>query len=171
MQVVCNTNELTVVKACELANSLLRRPDFYVGIAAHPNFDIDRGGKRALVTPTQVADILRTTTLAFSVKLFTPPWYLRWTKYLRTQAYTDPGIPDTLFLKSYWIRNEAPTAGYVAATILHECVHAADTAGEFGHGDNSPAGKENTAPYWIGSYANSLLTGQPMATLAFGEEA
>jgi hypothetical protein len=37
-------------------------------------------------------------------------------------------------------------------TALHECSHLAG----YTHGDNSPVGKENSVPYWVGSKAEEV---------------
>lgn len=45
-------------------------------------------------------------------------------------------------------------------TIAHEIVHLIDMRamfGGFGHGDNSPVGKENSFPYWFGRYAANFF--------------
>ena len=44
-------------------------------------------------------------------------------------------------------------------TVAHELVHLVDSKSEysFGHGDNSPVGKENSFPYWFGKYAANFF--------------
>lgn len=176
MQVASTTDWPNVATACEQANGLLHNPAFFAAIAAHPAFDQDAHGTpaTATATPAQIATLMQGLDLTFHVNVFTPRGPLQRIKYFKTQAYTDPAQPDTLFLNSRWLAQQDPSMAEMAATIIHECVHAAnatDPAHEFGHGDNSSAGKQNTAPYWIGNYAYSLLSGQPMAALVFDDDA
>ena len=143
---------------------------FYAGIAAHPAFDRDRGGVKALITPIRIAKILQDIPLTFTVEVFYPKWYER-LKYFATEAYTPDDDPNTLRVNGRWLeRRQPPSLAKITATILHECVHAANAATpgvDFGHGDNKAAGKENTAPYWIGNYAYCLMTGQAMDSWNF----
>lgn len=151
MHVVSHTDHPAVVQATVLANQLLVRPDFYQGIAQHPPFDL------STATPAQIADVLQKSTLTFAVELFYPGLLGGLTRYRRTLAYTSSRYPNTLFLNSRKLKRPAEA---IAATIVHECVHAADdaeTTYTFGHGNNSSVGKANTAPYWIGNYAYRLL--------------
>ena len=176
MQVVSITAHPDVAAACAQANGLLHNPVFFDAIAAHAPFDQDAHGTPATATPAQISALMQGLALVFQVDMFVPHGLLQKTKYHKTQAYTDPAQPNTLFLNGTWIAQQAPSTAELAATIIHECVHAANTADpdpahEFGHGDNSSKGKDNTAPYWIGSYAYSLLSGQPMAALVFDDDA
>lgn len=53
-------------------------------------------------------------------------------------------------------RMNRTTASFVA-TFIHEMIHAIDGLDmvyDYGHGDNSSAGKQDTAPYWIGTLAS-----------------
>lgn len=45
------------------------------------------------------------------------------------------------------------------ATFVHEWVHSVDAlvAEDFHHGDNSPDGKGNSAPYWIDTLAARMV--------------
>ena len=52
------------------------------------------------------------------------------------------------------------------ATLVHECCHLIDhldTVHNFGHGDNSSVGKQDTAPYWIGNAAAKLFDGNDIS--------
>ncbi|MGY3088411.1 hypothetical protein ACVWYF_001444 [Hymenobacter sp. UYAg731] len=172
MHVIAQTDWPSVVSACAQANGLLQDPAFFAGIAAHPSFDEDAGGPPTRVGPAQIAAFMQQLPLAFSVSLFTPRGPIQRIKYFKTQAYTDPGQPDTLFLNSRWLAQKTPPMAEIAATIIHECVHAADEADpvhDFGHGDNSSVGKQNTAPYWIGNYAYRCLGGPQPGPLNFDE--
>lgn len=86
-------------------------------------------------------------------------------KYRKTFAYTDGRFPNTLFLNFKKLDREIED---IAATIIHESIHALDDAEAtytFGHGNNSSAGKDNTAPYWIGNLAYRILKNNQNAPL------
>jgi hypothetical protein len=68
-------------------------------------------------------------------------------------------------------------------TLVHEFVHNVDFFGdgsaavEMGHGDQSPAGKDDSAPWWIGALAaryyaaeHHNLVGEPEDDEPFVEE-
>jgi hypothetical protein len=170
MNIICTAeaaNVPVVAQGVALANQILARPDFYVGIAQQQQFDLSNA------TPAQVANILRSSPLTFTVDLFTPGLLGGMLRYRKTLAYTDGAYPNTLFLNSRKLNRAAEE---IAATIIHESVHAVDdaeTTYTFGHGNNSAVGKKNTAPYWIGNYAYQLLlaaVGAPVAVLVFDQE-
>jgi hypothetical protein len=144
--------EHSVVKdAVADANRVLRDEAFLNQIASHSNFDM------STVLPAAIADLIRSSTLDFVIKLFSPHG-IDALRYRNTFAYTDDKMPNTLFLNEKKLNREVAD---VAATIIHEGIHAldeADTNHRFGHGNNSPRGKENTAPYWIGNRAYQILT-------------
>ncbi len=77
-----------------------------------------------------------------------------------TTAYVDDDYPNTVFLNSRKLDRDISE---IVNTIVHECVHAVDAAltnVSFGHGDNNWRGKGNSAPYWIGNLAESILSGE-----------
>ena len=146
-----------VTQAIQASNGLLSDAAFFADIAQHPSFDL------STAPPAEVARILQDSTLTFRVEMFYPGIFGRLGKYRKTLAYTDSRYPNTLFLNVKKLNRSAES---IAATIIHEGVHAADDAETqytFGHGNNSPVGKDNTAPYWIGNHAYERLTGAPPA--------
>jgi hypothetical protein len=152
-----------VIKAVGFANQLLNDPMFYSNIAAKGHFDL------STASAAVVAEVLQSSNLVFAVELFYPN--LLTFKYRKTLAYTDSRFPNRLFLNFKKLNR---TAESIVATIIHESVHAVDDATQmytFGHGNNSAVGKENTAPYWIGNLAHSmLLNGAPLTALVFDQE-
>lgn len=145
-----------VRSAVDMANALLRHPGFFRAIAAHPGFDRSNAPSRV------IAELMEKSSLVFRVTVFMPRGGKRF-KYRNTFAYTDSGFPNTLFLNRRKLNRETED---IAATIIHESVHALDDSEAqygFGHGDNSPVGKANTAPYWIGNLAYRMLKGVPHA--------
>ena len=72
-------------------------------------------------------------------------------------GYFSPSKPDHIFLNN---RKLNRTKGSIVATLIHEMVHYCDFLNEvesYGHGDNSPNGKENTAPFYIDNIAESMV--------------
>jgi len=76
-----------------------------------------------------------------------------WNPFSKAIASYNPKYPNTITLNS---RRLGRTVDSIVGTILHEAVHLTDhyyQSVSFGHGDNSPIGKENTAPFKIGEVA------------------
>lgn len=142
-----------VVEATQRANRLLAAPEFYERIRGCPRFE------RTEVSPRQVADVMERCTARVTVQLYKSRW--PWSKAL---AYEDARFPNLIFLNTRKLNRSVAS---IVGTIIHESVHAADTLSplDFGHGDNAAAGKENTAPYWIGNLAISMVSGEAFAVV------
>ena len=151
MKITFNGEEFVVLQAVLEANAVLKNSEFYEIVAQHDQFDM------ANISPALIAGLMEASNLQFNVEVFRPTIF-NFFKYYKTYAYTDGAYPNTLFLNANKL-NRQPAE--IAATIIHETVHAVNntTSYEFGHGDNTSVGKENTAPYWIGNLAYLLLTG------------
>lgn len=151
MKISFNGEEIVILQAVLEANAILQNPEFYEIVAQHDQFDM------ANISPALISGLMKASTLEFKIRVFRPTIFT-FIKYYKTYAYTDGDYPDTLFLNANKLNRQSAE---IAATIIHESVHAINdtTTYEFGHGDNSSAGKENTAPYWIGNLAYQLLTG------------
>jgi len=150
MTVTFPGTEANVVNAVARTNQLLQDAAFFTAIGQHPAFD------RSTATPKQIADLLQQSATTITVVLYKSKWPLS-----KALAYEDHRFPDKVFINSRRLKR---SLGSICATIIHECVHAIDAADEnlrFGHGDNNPNGKENTAPYWIGDLAYEMVQGQP----------
>lgn len=82
--------------------------------------------------------------------------YYPWWRFSKAYGYFTPKRPFDINLNGYKL-NRSPQS--FVGTLVHELIHMADNLSPlyFGHGDNSPIGKENTAPYSIGSLAANLL--------------
>lgn len=158
MKIIFNENLAGVKSATDKSNELLKNDEFYKAISDHPNFDL------STASPKIIADLLKKSDLEFKVEIFYPNAFQS-IKYRKTFAYTDERFPNTLFLNFKKLDREIED---IAATIIHESIHALDDAEEtytFGHGNNSPKGKDNTAPYWIGNLAYQILKNNPNAPL------
>ena len=95
---------------------------------------------------------LRGNSQAMTVKLWQPKLYQRFA-YRNTVAFADDSHPHVLFYHDKFIGN---SVGEMVNTLVHEYIHDADDDGVFGHGNNKPAGKDDSPPYWIGNEAERL---------------
>lgn len=158
MKIIFNENLAGVKAAVDKANELLKKIEFYKAISDHSNFEL------STASPKIVADLLEQSILDLKVEIFYPNILLA-IKYRKTFAFTDERCPNTLFLNFKKLDREIED---IAATIIHEIIHVIDDNEEvytFGHGNNSPNGKNNTAPYWIGNLAYRILKNNPNAPL------
>ena len=146
-----------IQQAVTAANALLRNDNFYRQIISKGSFDPQYTSADA--TPTVIADLIRTATLEMTVLLYLGP--------LRVYAYDDTYNYNLIHLNRLYINRNIPS---LVNTMIHEMVHAVNYLNpqyRFDHGDNSPVGKENTAPYWIGNKAEEMLSGTAPADLAW----
>ncbi|MCX6307220.1 MAG: hypothetical protein NT040_19820 [Bacteroidetes bacterium] len=158
MIIIFNDEHTRVKAATALSNGILKNPVFFKAISDHPSFDL------STASPQIIADLMAKSDLEFKIEIFYPN-VLQSIKYRKTFAFTDGRFPNTLFLNFKKLERETED---IAATIIHESIHALDDAAEnetFGHGNNSAVGKENTAPYWIGNLAYRMLKNNPDAPL------
>lgn len=150
MRIIFKDNHPKILEATEMANSVLINQMFYNKICEKESFDL------STASPQIIAALIAESNLEFKIELFYPS---NWDaiKYRKTLAYMDGRFPDTLFIN---LRKLDRSAESIAATIIHESLHALDNEAvdfTFGHGNNSSKGKENTAPYWIGNLAHKIL--------------
>jgi hypothetical protein len=129
--------------AVKMANNLLNNNNFYQLIRTYQRFDMSD------VTNDMIAALMkRHSTLTITVKTYKPWW--PWSKAV---AMFKPSEPHTVYLSSRRLNRSAAS---VVGSLLHEYVHLVDnlySEYSFGHGSNSKYGKENTAPYAIGTMA------------------
>jgi len=96
--------------------------------------------------------VIQTT---ITISEYKPRW--RWSKAIGYYSYKNP---TTINLNIY---KQDRSISSITNTLIHEAIHMADYFDRhhsFGHGDNSPKGKQNTAPYAIGSLAASIVDGR-----------
>ena len=135
-----------ITDAVVAANDLLKNAQFFNDIATHGHFDFTN------TTPAVISGLMQNAVITMRVVPYR-------SINRRVFGYDDPNNPDLIHI-NLW-RNEWSKGGLVN-TMLHESVHAVDNltpAYDFGHGDNSSVGKENSAPYWIGNRAEELVNG------------
>ncbi len=133
--------------AVEDANDVLNLDTFYSLIAKCEKFNCSKK------TASEVAEILKTTTLEVEVKVYKPKWI-----FSKVLGYFVKGKPNCVFLNKRKLYRDT---GSITNTIIHEYVHAVDNKYnnkiiDFGH--NCGAHK-NTAPYVIGNIAEIIIDG------------
>ncbi|MBK9419192.1 MAG: hypothetical protein IPN62_18405 [Flavobacteriales bacterium] len=139
-----------VIAAAGRVDQLLADPLFFERIRQHARFDM------STATPAQIADLMQSSNATVKIELYKSKW--PWSKAL---AYEDHRFPNTVFLNERRLNRSLAS---ICATIMHEAVHSVDATApdlRFGHGDNNPNQKENTAPYWIGDLAYEMVSGNP----------
>jgi hypothetical protein len=127
-------------------NLLLEEDSFYEAIRRHRSFDM------ANVDAATIARLLKESTLRMTVNTYLWP-------FSKADSYDDPKEPAVINLNQWHINRSTPS---FCNTFIHKIIHAVNAENpqyEFGHGDNSPEGKENTAPYWIGNLAERTIAG------------
>ncbi len=75
----------------------------------------------------------------------------------KAYGYFSPAKSDHIFLNT---RKLNRSKGSIVSSLIHEMIHYVDDKNKmesYGHGDNKPTGKENTAPYWIDNLAESII--------------
>ena len=137
--------------AAEVITALAGNADFWDGIRAHGPFDF------ATIDAAEIARRLQSTAHTIRVVLWKPR-FSRHVFYQNTVAVTNPG---EAFLLHYHVAFLGNSVGQKINTIVHEYIHNVDDhdgqpGEQMGHGDNDWHGKENSAPYWIGEFAQRL---------------
>jgi hypothetical protein len=144
-------SSLVMIDALFKTNLLLEEDAFYQAISSHGRFDM------ANIDAPAIAQLLKESTLRMTVDTYIRPWS-------KADTYDDPDEPTLIYINQWRINRSIP--GFCNA-FVHKIVHAVNAENpqyEFGHGDNSPIGKENTAPYWIGSLAERMIIGAKKLT-------
>jgi hypothetical protein len=153
IKVECEGHWQIVVEATARASQLLGDPAFYARIREHPRFDYTD------VSPRDIAQLMEQAAITLRVQT-----YKSFNPLSRVLGYEDARYPNDVFLNT---RRFDRSMASIVGTILHEAVHAVDALSplDFGHGGNSAAGKDNSAPYWIGNLAISMVSGEPLAAI------
>lgn len=116
------------------ANCVVNSQDFLNEVKAWPKFTYsDATGE----------DVYKSILNLHKVNVETYQTKNPWSKAIAT---TYAGVNDTVFLNT---RRNPRDMKYMINTVLHEPLHLVG----YSHGDNSPAGKENSVNYRVGSIA------------------
>lgn len=150
MKVISEAEHFKVRLSVKCANSVLDNPNFYERISGKPYFDI------ATAKPSEISKLIQDTDMVFRVATFKPKGFYQRIKYHGTLALTEKRYPGRLFVNENKLDGSAER---IAASIIHESIRALDDIStlSFGHGDNVPHDKSNTAPYWIANLAYRIL--------------
>ena len=133
-------------RAAAFVNRLDGTEAFWTDIRNKPDYDYTR------LSSAEVHRRLRASDGTVRVKLWTP----KPDTYLKTVALTRKSSPWYIY---YNTRKLDRLTSSMVNTIVHEFVHSVDyfddgdDAIEMGHGGSSSVGKQDSAPYWIGSRA------------------
>lgn len=112
---------------------VIKDADFQKEVSAIKKFDYsDKAGGRV------VLDLLTAKGISISTYKTRNPWS-------KAIAYTYAGN-DTIYFN---LRNNPRDFKEMINTVMHETTHIVG----YGHGSNSPVGKEKSVPYWVGSIA------------------
>ncbi|ODB36410.1 hypothetical protein BB427_15845 [Pseudoalteromonas sp. BMB] len=149
MKIVYNGKQQKVIDAVDYVNDLFDEDEFWKAIEDKGTFDY------SAYSAKDIAGFMRDKEKIVEVKLYRP----RWPRHRKTNAYTDPKYPNTLFYNSKKLWRGI---GNIVNTIVHEYVHSVDftedhnSRVDYGHGNQSSSGKGNAAPYWIGDLAEKF---------------
>jgi hypothetical protein len=144
MRIIYLGTNAKITECVEFANSLWLIDEFWIELNSKDKFTFTE-----LPTP-EIVQRVKLCEEIVTIKTYTPKW-----PWSNANAYITPKYKNTLYLNNRKLfRKQAA----IINTIIHECVHVADYGDDdnqitFGHGDNYPKGKENSAPYWIGEQA------------------
>ncbi len=136
----------TVRSAVTCTNNLFTYPPFIRAIGKNTKFDM------ANITPQKIADMIQETDLQLSIDLYMPLPFAK-----DAYTYDDPLNPAMIHMNKRTLNRPVHS---LCNTLVHQCVHALNAAHPdcyFGHGDNNPDGKDNTAPYWIANLAQKMI--------------
>lgn len=135
-----------IMAAVAYTNNLFTYDPFIREICNSKKFDM------ANISPQKIADMIRETDLQLSVDLYLPLPFAK-----DAYAYDDPLNPTMIHMNKRTLNRPAHS---LCNTMVHQCIHAINAANPdyyFGHGDNNPEGKNNTAPFWIAGLAQKMI--------------
>ena len=144
-----NGKDMKYIEATRLANMLLDNERFYMYIKSAKPFDMSD------VTNEKLARLIKADKhFQIQVKVVYKWWNPYW-RFKRVHGMFSSNKPNEFEVNGY-IKKTVPQ---IVGTMHHESIHVLDhkyMQYSFGHGSNSPVGKENTAPYFIGKLAKKL---------------
>lgn len=131
-----------------LLNDKRKRDEFFDLFENKNNFDMATCSGRHLINNMKK---FLSGSQQITVKFYRPmnPW---------SKAYGYYSASDPYSIHVNERKMNRTTASFIA-TFIHEWFHMLDmldTMHNFGHGDNSSVGKDNTVPYWAGVQASKM---------------
>ncbi|HEY9178053.1 MAG TPA: hypothetical protein VIN07_10195 [Flavipsychrobacter sp.] len=127
-------------------NKMFAHVAFLDAIYNSKNFDM------ATISPQEITDLFCNTDLELTVDTY---WPLQLSSM--ADAYDDRLNPTVIRLNRLKLNRPVHS---ICNTLVHQCVHALNACYPslyFGHGDNDPEGKENTAPFRIAGLAQQIV--------------
>lgn len=144
---ICYSGSNDMIGAAILhVNKLFTHIPFLDAIYNLKKFDM------ATITPQQVTDLICNTDLQLTVDTY---WPLHFSS--KADTYDDKLNPSVIHLNRL---NLNRPVHYICNTLVHQSVHALNACYPsfyFGHGNNNPEGKENTAPFRIAGLAQQII--------------
>lgn len=138
-----------VIKAVGDANKLLNGDKgFYASVVNNKPYDMSN------VTNKKLAWLMKKHHVESNVNVVL---YCYWNPFSKMKAVFKPSKPDNIYIVKKYAKNASTHS--LVGTLIHEFIHAVDhkyIEYTFGHGNNSRVGKENTAPYRIGTMAKYI---------------
>lgn len=125
-----------VIDLADKANCVINHSEYISAIQSKASFDYSEQ------TGADVYSRMKKVTCGIRLYATKNPW----SSAIATTYATDR---QYLYLNSR--KNPRPLP-QMMNTVIHECSHLAG----YKHGDNSPVGKENSVPYWIGDKAEKI---------------
>lgn len=138
----------SIKKAVTYANSDILKMYVIDHVKSRASFDM------STASPQYISEQLDLFLSNVTVNIVTYKPFNRFTKAI---GYYSPDEPTTIHFNVYKLTSDLSV--YVG-NFFHEIVHMMDSFDNehsFGHGDNKPSGKANTAPYFIGNIAASYM--------------
>lgn len=127
-------------------NKIFTHISFLDAIYNSKNFDM------ATISPQEITDLFCNTDLELTVDTY---WPLRLSSM--ADAYDDRLNPAAIHLNRLNLNRPVHS---VCNTLMHQSVHALNACYPslyFGHGNDDPDGKENTAPFRIAGLAQQIV--------------
>jgi len=144
-----NGRNTAVKRSVRIANDVHEVGAIYEAIITKDRFDMASIG--GIYISNKLSDFIKNNNIKIKLYRSRNPWS-------KAYGYFTPSRPLDINLNTRKLgRSDASLVG----TFYHEAVHMTDNADRlesYGHGNNSPAGKSNTAPYWIGNKAKSYFS-------------
>lgn len=141
-----NGSNSRIIKAVSIVNDIEFQALLCKKILEKEYFDM------STASPEYIANELMASfkCLQIEVKVKKGWWWSKWLAAFYTNK------PFDIYQNSRKLRRSPAS---IVGSIVHEMIHLIDHHDRiysYGHGDNSPKGKGNTAPYWIGRKAKEL---------------
>jgi hypothetical protein len=147
VKILYNGNHRNLKLAVNNVNNLLQQEYFYQAIQRHDYFLMSD------ITPKQLSGLMRISDIRMTIELYYSVY-----PFSKSVTYDDTENPFVIHLNK-WNLNRSVES--ICNTLMHQCIHAVNAMFPqfyFGHGDGSSSGKENTAPYWVASLAQRLIS-------------